>query len=400
MKDSECNNESSYAPDTLAIRTQTARSGHREHSQPVYLTSSFVFDTAEQARDTFKGELDGQIYSRYNNPNTDEFVEKLCLLEEAEDGIAVSSGMAAMFGALASLLRAGDHIVASRSLFGSTLQIITNILPRWGITYSYVASGDYDEWEKAIRPETKMFFVETPSNPCLDIVDLKRLSEMTRDRGIILAVDNTFATPVLQKPLLLGADLVLHSATKFLDGQGRVLGGAVLGRQDLIDEARFFARQTGPALSPFNGWMLSKSLETLSLRMDRHCSSALLTAQHLESLESVNYVLYPELDSFSQKEVAASQMKRGGGLVSFEVPGGSDGAMKFLNGLEMISLSSNLGDARSIATHPSTTTHARLTEDERIAVGVTPGLIRLSVGLEEATDILKDLDRALEKAFG
>ncbi|MDC7239782.1 MAG: aminotransferase class I/II-fold pyridoxal phosphate-dependent enzyme, partial [Spirochaetales bacterium] len=272
-----------YRGDTAAIRAQMKRSGHREHSQPVYLTSSFVFESAEQARDTFTGELEGQIYSRYNNPGTDEFIEKLCLLEGTEDGLSTSSGMAAIFGALASLLRSGDHIVASRSIFGSTLQIISNILPRWGISFSYVDSRDFRQWEEALRPETKMVFLETPSNPCLDIIDLEKLSELTKAKGIILAVDNTFATPVLQNPARLGADLVIHSATKFIDGQGRVLGGAILGPENLIEEARFFTRQTGPALSPFNGWVLSKSLETLSLRMDRHCSSARTVADHLES---------------------------------------------------------------------------------------------------------------------
>ncbi len=388
----------SWQPDTGAIRRQQARSNFREHSQPLYLTSSFVFDSAEQARDTFAGEEEGLVYSRYGNPNTDELIDKLCFLEGTEDGLATASGMAAMFGALASLLKQGDHLVASRALFGSTHQIITRILPRWGIDFTYVDSSDPKEWEKALRPETKMLFIETPSNPCLEILDIGALAELAGSRGILLAVDNCFATPVLQNPAVLGADIVLHSATKFLDGQGRVLGGAILGQRETIDEIRFFTRQTGPALSPFNAWILSKSLETLSLRMDRHCDNARQTAEFLESRRGVGRVLYPGLPSHPGFSLAEKQMKKGGALVSFELPGGSQGAMKFLNNLKMISLTSNLGDSRSIATHPATTTHAKLSPEERAASGISDGLVRLSLGLEDSRDILNDIDQALEAA--
>jgi len=381
--------------ETEIIRDQIPRSPFREHAQPLYLTSSYIFDSAEQARDTFDGTLPGQVYSRYGNPNTDEFVGRLCRMEGTEDGVATASGMAAMFGALASLLKSGDHLIASRSLFGSTHQIITRILPRWGIDFTYVQSADPLEWEKAIKPTTRMIFIETPSNPCLDVIDIRMLAGLAKDRGILLAVDNCFATPVLQNPALLGADLVLHSATKFIDGQGRVLGGAILGRKEIIEEVQFFTKQTGPSLSPFNAWVLSRSLETLSLRMERHCANALAAAEFLESSSGVSRVLYPGLPSHPQAETAAGQMKKGGGLVSFELPGGSTQAMQFLNRLRMISLTSNLGDARTIATHPATTTHAKLSEEERAAVGVSPGLVRLSLGLEAEEDIIGDIDQAL-----
>jgi O-succinylhomoserine sulfhydrylase len=380
---------------TQAIRTQSDRSPHREHSVPVYLTSSFVFESAEQAKALFSGEESGLIYSRYGNPNTDELIEKLCRLEGTEDGLATATGMAAMFASIAGIVRSGDHIVASRALFGSTLQILATILPRWGIETTFVDPGNVKEWQTAVRPETRMLFAETPSNPGLEIVDIQSLAELARRRELILSVDNCFATPFIQRPAAMGAHLVTHSATKFMDGQGRVLGGAILGSKELIAELRFFIRQTGPALSPFNAWILSKSLETLPVRMERHCENAFALARHLEATEEIGWVRYPFLESHPQHELARRQMRMGGGLVTFEVPGGEAGGMAFLNALRMISRSSNLGDTRSIATHPSTTTHSRLTEDERLRIGITPGTIRLSVGLEEIDDIIEDVTQAL-----
>ncbi|MFW5717452.1 MAG: O-succinylhomoserine sulfhydrylase [Spirochaetota bacterium] len=381
--------------ETEAIRTQSERTVHREHSVPLYLTSSFVFDTAEQGKALFSGEESGLVYSRYGNPNTDELVEKLCRLEQADDGLATATGMAAMFASIAGLVKTGDHIVASRALFGSTVQILSAILPRWGVETTYVDPHDLDQWRDALRPETRLLFAETPSNPGLALIDIAALAEIAHEKDLILSVDNCFASPVIQRPIVLGADLVTHSTTKFMDGQGRVLGGAIVGRQDLMDDLRFFVRQTGPALSPFNAWVVSKSLETLHVRVERHCANALAIAEHLEADGRVNWVRYPFLASHPQHELARRQMTAGGGLVTFEVPGGETGGMEFLNALEMITRSSNLGDTRSIATHPATTTHSRLTEEERRRIGITPGTIRLSVGLESVADIVADLDRAL-----
>lgn len=381
--------------DTRAIRIQAQRSLHREHSVPLFLTSSFVFDSAEQAKALFTGDEEGLIYSRYGNPNTDELVEKLCALEGTEDGLATATGMAAMFASIAALVRAGDHIVASRALFGSTYQILTAILPRWGVETTFVDPKSIDEWSDAIRPETKLLFCETPSNPGLELTDIEAVAALARDRGVILSVDNCFATPHIQRPAHLGAHLVTHSATKFIDGQGRVLGGAILGPRDLIAELRFFVRQTGPALSPFNAWTLSKSLETLAVRMDRHCENALALARHLEGSAGIGWVRYPFLESHPQHDLARRQMKLGGGLVTFEVEGGEQGGMAFLNALEMVSRSSNLGDTRSIATHPATTTHSKLSPRERRRIGITPGTIRLSVGLESIDDLIEDAERAL-----
>ncbi len=381
--------------DSESIRRQAERGPHREHSVPIFMTSSFVFDSAEQARDLFTGQEEGLIYSRYGNPNTDEFVDKLCALEGAEDGLATATGMAAMFASIAGLVRSGDHIVASRALFGSTLAIMNTILPRWGVTTTLVDPKDLDEWKSATKPETRLYFAETPSNPGLELIDIAALAEIAREMDVILSVDNCFATPLIQRPIELGAHIVTHSATKFIDGQGRTLGGAILGDRSLINELRFFTRQTGPALSPFNAWVLSKSLETLSVRLDRHCSNAMELATHLQSDSRVTWVRYPFLESHPQHELAKRQMSMGGGLVTFEVAGGVEGGMAFLNALSMVTRSSNLGDTRSIATHPATTTHSRLTEDERALVGITPGTIRLSVGLEEIADIINDVDQAL-----
>lgn len=384
--------------ETRAIRIQTDRSAQREHSSALYLTSSFVFEDAEQARSLFAGESAGNIYTRFSNPNQDEFVAKLCALEDAEDGIATASGMAAVFAGMAGLLRSGDHLLSSRAVFGSTHQILTQILPGWGIQHSYVEASRPDTWEAALRPETRMFFLETPSNPGLEIVDLKLAGEFCARHGLLLNVDNCFATPYLQNPAFWGAHLVTHSATKFIDGQGRVVGGAVVGKKDLIEQLRFFVRHTGPALSPFNSWVLSKSLETLAVRMDRHCKNALQLARRLQKLEGAVHVKYPFLDSHPQIEIARRQMKAGGGLLTFELPGGLSQGRKFLNELMMLSHSANLGDSRSIATHPASTTHSKLSPEERRAVGIGDGLIRISVGLEHPDDIYRDIVQAIKKS--
>ncbi|MBC7757442.1 MAG: aminotransferase class V-fold PLP-dependent enzyme [Phormidesmis sp. FL-bin-119] len=381
---------------TKLIRTQSPRTDQREHSVPLYLTSSFMFDDAEHGRALFTEEVEGNIYSRYSNPNTSEFIQKVCDAEGAEAGLAFSSGMAAVFASFAGLLKSGDHIVAFRSLFGSTHQLFTQLLPRWGITTTYVDASKPEDFEKALRPETKMVFLETPSNPGLELVDLEWLGALRKKHNFILNVDNCFATPYLQKPIQYGADLVSHSSTKYMDGQGRVLGGVVVGRKDLIKEMLFFIRHTGPAMSAFNAWVFSKSLETLPVRMDRHCSNALKVAEALEKHAEVEMVRYPFLPSHPQYDLAKRQMKQGGGVVTFIIKGGIERAMRFLDALEMISLSSNLGDTRSIATHPVSTTHSKLTDEERAQIGIFPGSIRISVGLEDSDDIIEDLSRALD----
>ena len=381
------------------IRKQAPRSQNREHSVPLYLTSSFIFDDAEQGRAIFADEIQGNIYSRYSNPNTTEFIDKVCELEGAEAGLAFSSGMAGIFASLAGLLKSGDHILACRSIFGSTHQLLNQLFPRWGITFTYVDAAKPEEWEAAIKPETRMIFLETPSNPGLELVDLEWLGGFKKKYpNIIINVDNCFATPYLQKPIPYGIDLVSHSATKYFDGQGRVLGGVVVGRAYLIKELMFFIRHTGPAMSAFNAWIFSKGLETLTIRMDRHCSSALKLAEMLESHPAVELVRYPHLPSHPQYELAKRQMKQGGGIVTFIVKGGFSQAQRFLDALKMISISSNLGDARTIATHPASTTHSKLSEDERAAIGIQPGSIRISVGLEDAEDILNDIAQALDNS--
>ncbi len=381
--------------ETKAIRHQVERTQQNEHSVPIFATSSYLFESSEHARALFAKEAEGNIYSRYSNPNNDEFVDKLCLLEGAEAGISTASGMAAMFVSIASFLNQGDHIVACKSVFGSTHQILTQLLPRWGITHTYVDVNDLEGWEKAIKPNTKMFFFETPSNPALDLLDIEKISGIAKAHNILVNVDNCFATPYLQNPIKWGADIVTHSATKFIDGQGRVLGGAILGRKELIDKVIFMGRHTGPAMSPFNGWILSKSLETLAVRMDRHCSNALELAKFLSSHNDVKTVKYPFLESHLQYSLAKKQMEQGGGIVSFELKGGLSKGRKFLDSLEMLSLTANLGDTRSIATHPASTTHSKLSEEERKTVGITPGLVRISTGLENIKDILEDVDKAL-----
>jgi O-succinylhomoserine sulfhydrylase len=381
--------------ETKAIRAQAERSQNREHSVPIYMTSSFVFNDAEQMRAVFANEEEGNIYSRYSNPNVDEFIKKMCLLEGAEAGYATATGMSAVFTSIAAFVSQGDHILASRAVFGSTHQLLTQLFPRWGVTFTYVEPTEIETWEAHIQPNTKMIVIETPSNPGLVLIDLKRAGEIAKKHNLILNVDNCFATPYLQNPLELGADIVTHSATKFIDGQGRSLGGVILGSAELLEKVQFLIRHTGPAMSPFNAWMLSKSLETLAVRMDRHCSNALALGTFLESQANVNQVFYPFLPSHSQHELAKQQMRQGGGIVTFEVKGGIKNAAKFIDGIKMLSLSSNLGDTRSIVTHPANTTHSKLSEAERQAVGITPGLIRVSVGLEHIDDIIEDVKQAL-----
>lgn len=381
--------------ETKAIRTQNGKASQREHSVPIYMTSSFTFENAEQARAMFADEIEGNIYTRFSNPNNAEFVEKLCLLEETEDGVATASGMAAMFSSMAALLSSGDHVLSSRSVFGSTHQIFTQIFPKWGIEHSYADINDPSDWESKIRPNTKLIFAETPSNPGLDLIDLEWLGGLAKKHGLILNIDNCFATPILQQPSKFGAQIVTHSATKFMDGQGRSIGGAILGTKELIEKIRFFTRHTGPSLSPFNGWLLSKSLETLPLRMEKHCENALKIARYLEGHEELESVKYPFLKSHPQYELAKKQMKHGGGLITFVVKGGLERGQRFLNSLKLLSFTANLGDSRTIATHPASTTHSRLSEADREAVGISPGLIRISVGLENVNDILEDIVNAL-----
>ncbi|MDF1503600.1 PLP-dependent transferase [Roseisolibacter sp. H3M3-2] len=383
-------------PETLAIRTQAARSAEREHSVPLFLTSSFTFDSAEQARALFADEVPGNIYSRYSNPNTDEFVRKMCVLEGAEDGVAFASGMAAVFATLAGLLRRGDHVLASRALFGSTHQLLMTLLPRWGVTATYVDPGAPPEaWAAAATDATRLVFVETPSNPGLDLVDLDWLGGFCRDRGLTFVVDNCFTTPILQQPIRHGAHLVVHSATKFLDGQGRVLGGVAVGAAELVKEIRWFARHTGPALAPFNAWVLSKSLETLAVRMERHGANALALASRLEGHPELEAVRYPFLPSHPQHALAARQMRGGGGIVVLVVKGGLPRARRFLDALRLLSHSPNLGDTRTIVTHPTSTTHSKLSEEERLALNIVPGLVRISVGLEHVEDVADDVEQAL-----
>ena len=382
--------------ETRAIRPQTDNSLHREHSSSIYMTSSFVFDNAEQGRALFAEEIEGNIYSRFSNPNLSELVDKLCLLEETEDGVVTASGMAAMFSSMAALLKTGDHVLTSRSIFGATHQLFTQIFPKWGISHTYADINKPEEWESLIQANTKMIFLESPSNPGLDIIDLEWLGKLARKHHLILNVDNCFATPYLQQPAKLGAHLVTHSTTKYIDGQGRTVGGAVLGTKDLIEKIRFFTRNTGPALSPFNAWVLSKSLETLPIRMEKHCQNALRIAEYLEDHEELETVKYPFLSSHPYHELAKKQMKFGGGIVTFTVKGGFDRGSRFLDELKMLSLTPNLGDTRTTVTHPASTTHSKMSEEERLAVGITPGLIRVSVGLENVNDILEDIEVSLQ----
>ncbi|WP_300665310.1 O-succinylhomoserine sulfhydrylase [Fluviicola sp.] len=384
-----------YRSETLAIRIQNERSQEAEHSVPLYLTSSYVFEDAEQMRAAFSDEIEANIYSRYSNPNVDELLEKVSRLEGGEAAWGTATGMAAVFTTFAALLENGDHIVSSKSVFGSTHQLFVTILPKWGITTTYVDAIDYEAYERAIRPETKIVYIETPSNPGLDIIDIKRLAAICKSKNVLLVVDNCFATPVLQQPLVLGADITIHSATKYMDGQGRVLGGLIVSTKEIIAKIQAFARHSGPALSPFNAWILSKALETLHLRMEKHCEQAFEIAKRLEKNEQVDWVKYPFLGSHPQHDIAREQMKHGGGIVTFQIKGGLQAGRKFLDSLNLFSLTPNLGDSRSIATHPASTTHSKLKQEEREAVGISDGLVRLSIGLEHIEDIWEDLEGAL-----
>ena len=384
-------------PITKAIRTHTDRTNEMEHSSPIFMTSSFCFDNAEEMRAAFADESDDNIYSRFSNPTVREFVDKICVLEGAEDGFATASGMSAVFASFMALLKSGDHLLACNSIFGSTHTVITKYLSRYGIEYSYVSASSPEEWEKAIRPNTKMIFLESPTNPGLDIIDLKKVAALAKKHNLILNVDNCFATPVNQRPIDFGADLVVHSATKWIDGQGRTLGGIVVGKRSFIHDIYLFCRSTGPALSPFNAWVLSKAVDTLDVRMERHGSNALYLAQQLEGHPRISFLRYPFLPSHPQHDIARAQMKNGGGIFCFELKGGINSGRNFLDSLELLSLTANLGDTRSIASHPASTTHAKLSEEERQAVHITPGLIRISVGLEDRDDILHDIMQALEK---
>ena len=384
-------------PVTKMIRKQTDRTNEMEHSSPLFLTSSFCFDNAEEMRAAFADESEDNIYSRFSNPSVQEFTDRVVILEGAESGYATASGMSAIFASFMALLKTGDHLISCNAVFGSTHTIITKFLSRYGIEYTYVDAVKTDEWDKAVKPNTKMIYLETPTNPGLDIIDLEFANNFAKKHNILLNVDNCFATPVSQRPIDFGADLVVHSATKWMDGQGRMLGGVIVGKSELIHDIYLFCRSTGPALSPFNAWVLSKSLETLDVRMERHASNALHIAKALESHPKISSLKYPFLKSHPQHTIAVKQMKTGGGIVCFELKGGLESGRRFLDSLQMLSLTANLGDTRSIASHPASTTHAKLSEKERREVNITPGLIRISVGLEHADDVLDDIVQALEK---
>ena len=383
--------------ETIAIRTQTERTQFSEHSTPLYLTSSFVFDDAEEMRASFSEEKERNLYSRFSNPNTTEFVDKVVRMEGAEAGYAFATGMSAIFSTFAALLDAGDHVVSCRSVFGSTHSMFTKFLPKWNIETSYVKVHEVALLESLIQSNTKIVYIETPTNPGVDILDLELIGRIAKKHKLIFIVDNCFATPYVQQPIKFGADLVIHSATKLIDGQGRVLGGVTVGSKELMRAIYLFARNTGPAMSPFNAWVLSKSLETLAIRVEKHAENALKVAHFLEAQDCVVFVKYPFLKSHPQYAVAKRQMKLGGNIVVFEIKGGIEAGRKFLDHIEMCSLSANLGDTRTIVTHPSSTTHGRLSEEDRLAVGITDGLIRVSVGLENVSDIIRDLEQALTR---
>ena len=380
---------------TEAIRTQTERSQFSEHSTPLYLTSSFVFEDAEEMRASFAEEKERNLYSRFSNPNTTEFVDKIVSMEGAEAGYAFATGMSAIFSTFAALLNAGDHVVSCRSVFGSTHSMFTKFLPKWNIETSYFKVNEVDLVESLIKENTKILYIETPTNPAVDILDLDLIGKMAKKHRLIFIVDNCFATPYVQQPIKFGADLVIHSATKLIDGQGRVLGGVTVGNKELMREIYLFARNTGPAMSPFNAWVLSKSLETLAIRVEKHAENALKVATFLEGSEHVQLVKYPFLKSHPQYAVAKNQMQLGGNVVAFEIKGGIEAGRTFLDNIKMCSLSANLGDTRTIVTHPSSTTHGRLSEEDRLEVGITDGLVRVSVGLENVEDIIEDIEQAL-----
>ncbi|GGF81352.1 trans-sulfuration enzyme family protein [Wenyingzhuangia marina] len=382
--------------ETLAVRTQSETTQFSEHSVPLYLTSGFIFDDAEEMRASFAEEKQRDLYSRYSNPNTNEFIEKVCLMEGAEAGFAFSSGMAAIFSTFGALLSAGDHVVSCSSVFGATHGLFTKYFPKWNINCSYFEVNEVDKIESLIQPNTKFIYAETPTNPGVDVLDLELLSSIAKKHGVLLVIDNCFATPYLQQPIKFGADLVVHSATKLMDGQGRVMGGVTVGNKELIREIYLFSRLTGPCMSPFNAWVLSKSLETLAVRADRHCDNALALAEFLESHPKVKWVKYPFLKSHPQYEIAKKQMLKGGSIVAFEVEGGVEGGRNFFDNIKMCSLSANLGDTRTIVTHPASTTHAKVEPEVKKAVNITDGMVRCSLGLEHIDDIIADIKQALE----
>ncbi|MDO9065244.1 MAG: O-succinylhomoserine sulfhydrylase [Sulfuricella sp.] len=389
-------NEQDYELETLAVRAGIERSQFNEHSEALYLTSSFVFGSAAEAAARFSGQTPGNIYARFTNPTVTAFQERLAVLEGAESCVATSSGMSAILATVMGLLSAGDHIVSSRSLFGATVQLFGNIMKRFGIETTFVSQTDVAAWRAAVQPNTKLLFAETPSNPLTEICDIAALSQVAKQAGAWLAVDNCFCTPILQRPLDLGADLVIHSATKYLDGQGRVLGGAVLGRKEVIDPVFLFLRTAGPTMSAFNAWIFLKGLETLPLRMEAHSRGALELALWLEQQPQVERVFYPGLPSHPQYALAKQQQKTGGGIVAFEVKGGKDAAWRVVDAARMISITANLGDTKTTLTHPATTTHCRITPEQRAAAGIGDGLLRVGVGLEAVSDIQGDLARGLK----
>ncbi|CAA0143117.1 O-succinylhomoserine sulfhydrylase [Tenacibaculum maritimum] len=382
--------------ETQAIRGQLKRSHFSEHSTPLYITSSFVFDDAEDMRASFSEEKEKNLYSRFSNPNTTEFIDKIVAMEGAESGYAFATGMAAIFSTFAALLDAGDHIISCKSVFGSTHSLLTKYFPKWNISTSFFNTNNLDEIERLVQPNTKILYAETPTNPAVDVIDLETLHKIARKHNLLLIIDNCFATPYLQNPIKFGADLVIHSATKLIDGQGRVLGGITVGKTNLIRQIYLFSRNTGPAMSPFNAWVLSKSLETLSIRVEKHCQNALEIATFLEKHPKVNSVKYPFLKSHPKYNIAKKQMKLGGNIVAFEIQGGINAGRKFINTIKMCSLSANLGDTKTIITHPASTTHSKLSSEERLEAGISDGLIRCSVGLENTIDIINDLKQALE----
>ena len=388
-------NEEDFGFETQAIRGQLERTQYLEHSVPLYLTSSFVFEDAEDMRASFADEKERNIYSRYSNPNTIEFINKVCQMEGAETGFAFASGMAAVYSTFAALLKSGDHIVSASSVFGATHSLFVNYFPKWNIETTYFDLNHPETIESCIQPNTKILFAESPTNPAVDIIDLELLGKIAKKHNLILIIDNCFATPYLQQPIKWGADLVIHSATKLMDGQGRVLGGITVGSADLIKDIYLFSRLTGPTLSPFNAWVLSKSLETLAVRLERHCENALKVAEFLENHPQVNKVKYPFLMSHPQYAIAQKQMKLGGNIVAFEIKGGIEAGRAFLDKIKLCSLSPNLGDTRTIVTHPASTTHSKLSVEERLAVSITDGLVRVSVGLETVADVIADLEQAL-----
>jgi len=388
--------DNEYDLETLAIRAGTVRSQFNEHSEALFLTSSFVFGSAAEAAARFKGEDPGPIYARFTNPTVSMMETRLAALEGAERCVAFSSGMAAILATVMGLMKAGEHVVASRSIFGSTVQLFSNILGRFGIETTYVSPTDPAEWRAAVKPNTRLFFVESPSNPLTEVSDIRALAEIAHAHDAWLAVDNCFCSPALQKPLALGADIIIHSATKYLDGQGRVLGGAVLGSQTLMDGVYTFLRTAGPTLSAFNAWVILKGMETLSLRMEAHSRKALALAQWLEAQPQVARVLYPGLPSHPQHALAMSQQKTGGGIVAFDLKGGQQAAWKLIDATQMLSITANLGDTKTTITHPSSTTHSRMTAEQRAAAGIGDGLVRIAVGLEALADIQADLERGLK----